>query len=1066
MDCPGCQVENPPQANFCFHCGERLVSRDATPVDRLDVPLDRPETYTARQLRGEILATRATIEGERKQVTVLFCDIVRSSALVMQLGAEGFHDLIGEFFALALDAVHRFEGTINQFLGDGFMALFGAPIAREDHTRRAILAALQLRATVSDTLGKRGVELRQGIGAGLVVVGNIGDDLRMDYTAFGDTTLLAARLQAGAAPGEILLSDEAAERVHGYFEFGGVTPVMVKERTVKSRSVLGVGLRRSRLVDSERTLVPFVGRAPDLQFLRGGLAHARQGKGQVIGVVGDPGVGKSRLVLEFRASLADGKTYEGRCASYGVAIPYLPIVDLLRETCAIESADTQPVVADKLRAVLLRMGLDAEGSLPFLLYLLGQSAGVETLTELDPATVKGRTFEILRDLWLAECRRQPLVLVIEDLHWIDRTSEEFLAALGNDVTEAPMLMVTTYRTGYIPPWGGKSWACELALGPLSMEASREIVFATLSRTIDATVTDTIVSRGEGNPFFLEELAQATRYHDDALDRDVPQTVQEVLAARIDRLGDEPKHALQVASVLGREFSLTLLEAVWEGGPNVRRDLQELKRLEFIFEPDLTGASIFTFKHALTQDVAYASLLEKRRRELHGRAGNALERMNTDHLDEQYELLAYHYARSDDLTKAAHYLILANRKAAQRNAMQEAIGYFYEALRVLEALPDTKENRQRRLRLVFDQTGEFHFLHRHQEYYDLILRHQTLSLEVNDSELLGAFYARLGHRQWTSGQIAESVPTLEHAVELCESCGNLHDAAGAYAILAWAHLLTGNTDLVPFYRDKALEKIQESFHPVWYSFARGAAVLSYAWSGRWEDAINEGELAIAEGRARSDSAIVSFSAGWVAHAYMHKRDWRRAQEYADASFREAPTGYFQGFPQASLARIACETGEVQRGIETLAQIEQMAYASGHRPAWGVFLAMLSEGYIIAQDWEQASGILKKLNVLASQTPHSFFSVLSSRLLGEVACAEGQRREAAIRFQYAIDAARTSGLMNELGLALAAFGSLRQACGDTSAARTLLSEALNVLEHAGTLEMPQRIRERLLELDSVA
>jgi len=278
-------------------------------------------------------------------------------------------------------------------------------------------------------------------------------------------------------------------------------------------------------------------------------------------------------------------------------------------------------------------------------------------------------------------------------------------------------------------------------------------------------------------------------------------------------------------------------------------------------------------------------------------------------------------------------------------------------------------------------------------------------------------------------------------------------------------MTGDFDLVPFYRDKALEKIQESFHPVWYSFARGAAILSYAWSGRWNDAIAEGELAMAEGRARSDSAIVSFSAGWVAHACMLKRDWRRAQEYAETSFREAPTVYFQGFPQAFLARIACETGEVRQGMETLAQIEQMAHASGHRPAWGIFLAMLGEAYIIAQAWERASGTLEKLSVLSSQTPHSFFSVLSSRLLGEVACAEGHRDKAAMRLQYAIDFARRSVLMNELGLALAALGSLRQTCGDTSAARTLLREALDVLGHAGTLEMPQRIEEKLLELDSV-
>lgn len=859
----------------CSQCGAELPNSVGISAGAPGFSDRPPSPYTPRHLVETALASSAARDGERKHATVLFCDIVQSTALVRQLGAEGFHDLISDFFEAASRVVHRFEGTINQFLGDGFMALFGAPIAYEDHTRRAVLAALELRAEVASTLENRGVEIRIGISRGFVVVGGIGTDLRRDYTAFGDTTALAARLQAAGAPWDILLNADAAERVRPHFQLSEPLTFTVKDLKLTAHRVLGTAQPTS-LWKERRSLTPFVGRDAELEALTDALSGIQDGMGKVIAIVGEPGLGKSRLSKEFSRRLSSFVVHEGRCISYGAAIPYLPVIDLLHRSCGIEPADGQAVVARKLQATLDRLALEPDPALPFLLQLLGQSDTTTAVAQLDPATVKARTFEALRDLWRAESTEFPLVLILEDLHWIDKTSEEFLATFVDALPRMRILLLISYRSGYAPPWSHSTSVSSIALQPLSDNHSREIVSAVLaqpSKNVDAdALTDSIVATGEGNPFFLEELARSKLQQGTFTANRLPETVEEVLAARIDSLGEGPKRLLQTASVLGRHFSLAVAGALYGSAEDAIAHVSELERVELLFEHKRDSTEIhLAFKHALTQEVAYASMLDRRRRELHGRAGRALERLHADSLNEHCELLAYHYARSNETDKAAEYLILANRKAAQGNAMQEAIGYFYEALRALEALPDDDTNRRRRLRLVFDQTGEFHFLHRHQEYFDLIASCKPLTLRLNDQELLGAFYARLGHRQWTSNQIEQSVPTLMQAAELCDSCGNSIDAAGAYAILAWAHWSLGQLSRVLAYRNLALGRLQNKFHPVWYSFTRGVTILGYTSGGQWADAVNEGELAIEDGRARGDRAIVAFSAAWVAYLYVERRE---------------------------------------------------------------------------------------------------------------------------------------------------------------------------------------------------
>jgi class 3 adenylate cyclase len=434
-DCPACGETLPDGAKFCVACGCPTSTTSAIG------PAAAPESYTPRHLAERILASRTAIEGERKPVTVLFCDMVKSTALAERLGAEGMHTLLSHFFEAALAEVHRYEGTINQFLGDGFMALFGAPLAHEDHARRAVLAALGIRRVMEERppeleQGKPvSVSLRLGLHTGFVVVGAIGDNLRMDYTAVGDTTHLAARLQQMAEPGAIVISDATARLVRGYVRLEAQGPVDVRGRSapVSVYLVTGPGARRFALEElEERPLSHFVGRSRELGVLRDLLAEVEAGRGQAVGIVGEPGVGKSRLLLEFRRTLGDQRVsyVEGRCLSFGSAIPFLPVLDVVRATCGLAEAAPPETVLEKFQVALGEIGMDASASTPFLLHLLERSEQLpERLAGLSPEVIKARTFETLRQMNLRESRRRTLVIAVEDLHWVDRSSEEYLAAL-------------------------------------------------------------------------------------------------------------------------------------------------------------------------------------------------------------------------------------------------------------------------------------------------------------------------------------------------------------------------------------------------------------------------------------------------------------------------------------------------------------------------------------------------------------------------------------------------------------------------------------------------------------
>ncbi len=683
VPCPQCGTSNSAGNRFCKKCGQTLgAARPPAESERFA----SPHAYTPEHLAEKILTSRAALEGERKLVTVLFVDVSGFTALSEGLDPEDVHALMDRAFELMLGEVHRYEGTVNQFLGDGLMALFGAPVAHEDHPVRAVHAALGLQralASYRDELrAQRGIEfqVRMGLNTGAVVVGKIGDNLRMDYTAVGDTTNLAARLLALAEPGQILVSEDIAKVVGPYFVLQPVGEVSVKGKALPVRPYRVEGARsvRSRLeAESERGLTPLVGRAHELALLQGSFADVQAGQGQAVFVYGEAGIGKSRLLLEFRrhAEAAGARWVLGRCVSYGHAIAHLPVLDLLRDLFGIKEGDSVETLLDKVEGGIREAGDDIAWTAPFLRALFSLDPGDAAVAAMNPVQRKGRTAEAVRDLLLARGQKRPLVLVIEDLHWIDLHSEDILRLLLEGMAAAPLMVVLTYRPGYAQTFGEQTYFTRITLRALPETQTTAMVQSVLQADVPLEASRLIARKAEGNPLFVEELAKSL-VEDGTLERvddgyrlarpltdaHIPDTIQGVIMARIDRLPEGSKTALQIASVIGREFTARLVERVAALERDARQALGELRAVELIYEKARSPELEYMFKHALTHDVAYETLLRQKRRELHRRTGQVIEELYADRLPEFYETLAFHFTHGESWDKAVDYLLKSAPKA--------------------------------------------------------------------------------------------------------------------------------------------------------------------------------------------------------------------------------------------------------------------------------------------------------------------------------------------------------------------------------------------------------------------
>src|SRR5215510_4009877 len=827
----------------------------AVPVE---TPGRTPLTYTPPYLAEKILTSRSALEGERKQVTVLFVDVSGFTSLSERLDPEEVHGLMNRAFELMLAEVHRYEGTVNQFLGDGIMALFGAPIAHEDHAQRAIHTALKIRQALegyqAELQSQQGIsfQARQGLNTGLVVVGSIGNDLRMDYTAVGDTTNVAARLQAAADPGRLLIAEATHRLVAGYFHTRSLGDLVLKGKAepVRAWEVVSARIARTRLeVEAERGLTPFVGRERELQLLFECFEQAKVGHGQVVFIAGEAGIGKSRLLLEFRRRLGDEATWiEGRSMSFGHSMAFHPLIDLLRRNFRIEESDTEEMLVAKVERGVLRLGGDLRPILPYLRYLLSVDPGEATVLAMNSQQRRGEIFEALQRLTLRASEVRPQVTVFEDAHWMDQATEAYLLFMADSIPTSRVLRILTYRPGYVQPFGDRTYHTRVALNTLSTEHSVEMAQALLAtESLPKELKALIVRKAEGNPFFVEEVVKSLlevgtlrRAADGYVlakrlnEIFVPNTIQDVIMARIDRLEEAPKRTLQLASVIGREFTRRLLDRIAEMRARTEELLQELKAIELIYEKSVFPELAYMFKHALTHEVAYNSLLVQRRKALHSLIALAIEELYAERLAEQYEVLAYHFSRGEEWAKALEYLLKAAEKAAQAFATREAITLYDQALEVAGHLGDAVDTST--LMAIHQAQADLYFiLSDFERSCAAAERLLALARQAGDRVREGVALTRMGLAVNRAHNFAQALVYARQAIEVAAE-------EDARSILAAGHFITGNVyyttgqlDLGKAEIDQALA-MSRSGGDVWHqSYTLTLAGQFNNWGGEYTEA---------------------------------------------------------------------------------------------------------------------------------------------------------------------------------------------------------------------------------------
>jgi class 3 adenylate cyclase/tetratricopeptide (TPR) repeat protein len=813
MKCPRCEQENPPQAKFCLECAAPLARRCAgcgtqlpaaakfcfecaTPVSGAPPRFASPETYTPKHLAERIISSRAALEGERKQVTVLFADLKGSMELLADRDPEEARKLLDPVLELMMEAVHRYEGTVNQVMGDGIMALLGAPVAHEDHAVRACYAALRMQETVrryaEDARRAHGVEvqIRIGLNSGEVVVRSVGSDLRMDYTAVGQTTHLAARMEQLAPPGAVRMTGETVRLAEGYVEVRSLGPIPVKGLSdpIEVFELTGVGQARTRLqAATARGLTRFVGRDAEIDQLRRALEEAGTGQGQLVAAVGEPGVGKSRLFHEFTHShrVQDWLILQSGSVSYGKATSYLPVVDLLKAYFKVDDRAAHRDIREKVTGKLLTLDRALEPALPALLALLDVLVEDAQWQALDPPQRRQRTLDAVKRLLLRESQEQPLLVIFEDLHWIDAETQGFLDSLVESLPTARLLVLVNYRPEYRHGWSSKSYYTQLRLDALARESAGALLLALLGA--DATVEPlrpVLIARTGGNPLFLEESVrtlvetnaltgergayQLTRPLDTI---DVPATVQAILASRIDRLAPADKQLLQTASVIGKDVPFPLLEAIAElPDEDLRRGLGRLQAAEFLYETSLFPELEYTFKHALTHEVAYGTLLHEHRRALHARIVEAVERLYRERLVEHTERLAHHAVRGEAWSKAVTYGRQAATRAGDRSAMGEQGAYIEQALGALKHLPPDPEVLERIVDLRLMRHSSLFALGEPEQLVHWLAETLPLSEALGDPYRLAKTTAQMANALWFTGQNLRALEASRSALVMAERLG--------------------------------------------------------------------------------------------------------------------------------------------------------------------------------------------------------------------------------------------------------------------------------------------------------
>ncbi len=1101
--CQNCGFENPGNFRFCGNCGASLDAATRAPGSegraRAAAPIPAP-------LAEKITHAGKQIEGERRTVTVLFSDISGFTTIAEKLDPEQVYDLVDTTLKAFTAQVYQHEGTLDKVMGDGLMALFGAPIAHEDDPARAVRAALgmqdALRHINVDLEERLGITLkvRIGLNSGLVAVGSIGSDLRMEYTALGDTVNVASRLQNVAEPGTILVSRAVFEQTQPLFEFRELGSIRVKNRVepVEIYEVVAPRQSASRVRGIPGLTAPMVGRAEELARLRRAVDDlVTQRRGQIVLVTGNAGIGKSRLTAELKGYLANqwATVLEGACLSYGQTA-YGVFLRLLKALFQIVEQDPEEIVREKIeravRALVETASLNA--TLPYIEHLFSlrifEKEMTARLRHLTPPQLQQQTFLAIREVLVAQAKDQPLVLMLEDIHWIDQLSLDLLTFLLSAVEQAPLMIYCNARltegqgAAQIQRLGAELYAANflsVPLAPLSHADSIALVDLLLTISdLPEQLKQLLPERAEGNPFYLEEIIRMLidrsiirRRGDhwevdpaaDLTELQVPRTLQGLIMARVDHLSEGARQAAQYAAVIGRDFSYRLLSAVVEGAANLGEDVRELEERELINRRAVDAEMEFRFHHVLIQETVYHSLLVRRRERLHHKIAEGIESLYRNRIEENVEPLAFHYAESKDIDRALPYLIRAGARAADRFANDQALRYYQLAA---EYLLKTNAPTEQRIQtytglgavqnLVADYDGAIN------SYRTALELARTASHAPPPRRLaeimrcMGRVYERRGDyaeaQRWLDDSLAE--------LDRDPSSERSEDRARVFNDIGWVHYRRGQFEDAYKWRMRSLQIIEGTEHYSEMAAAYAGLVALFTRKGDWAHALAYGEKGLQLRETIGDLSGVSQSHTSLGAIAGEQCDWDRAlRHFQQALEIKQRIGDIGGVSRLNnnLGFLYLEKGDYAHAAQYCQTALAIAERIKNENLTCHSLMNLAHIAILRNEFDTAIPLLARSVEIARSTSSQEALTEAEWLLAEARLGLKQLEQANLMAQQAVQLASEIGSHLIEGLATRTLAKIAREQQNLDAAEEYIRRALTIL---GDLKNPSEVAKSEFEL----